>query len=57
MTYVEGDVISPSNLIIPEATLVRGFSGAMIASGANLYVSGGKLWFSIEDKRELVTST
>lgn len=57
MTYIEGDILSPIELVLPDATEVRGQSGAMTVSGALLFVSGAKLWFNHEGNLFLITSS
>ena len=54
MTYIEGDILSPAELILPEATGEQ--SGAMTVSGALIYVSGAKLWFNAGNGVEKITS-
>ena len=56
MTYVEGDVLSPSELVIPDMGDVGGVSGAMTVSGAILYVSGAKVWFNHQAVNQIITS-
>ena len=46
MVEVIGDIVIPRELIIPDATVGRGMSGAMNISGALLFISGSQLWMN-----------
>ena len=54
MTEVIGDVLIPKELVVPEDT---GRTATLNMSGANLYVSGNKLWFYDGVAQRLVTSS
>lgn len=53
MTELVGDVIIPSEIIVPQNV-----SGATLTkmSGANLFLSGAKIWFVNHDLYQIVTS-
>ncbi len=53
MVEVVGDVLIPSELIIPEKT---GNTNSLAMSGASLYVSGAKLYFNTGATIEKITS-
>ena len=46
MVEVIADIVIPRELVIPDATAVRGMSGNMTISGALLFISGNLLWMN-----------
>ena len=47
MVEVIGDIVMPRELIIPDATVAGGQSGAsMNISGALMFISGSQLWMN-----------
>ena len=46
MVELIGDIVMPRELIIPDATAVKGMSGNMTISGALLFISGAHLWMN-----------
>lgn len=47
MVEVIGDIVMPSELVIPEDSTQ---SGAMTMSGALLFISGANLWFNYNSR-------
>ena len=49
MTYTEGDIVSPLELIVPDKGTGGDYSGAvtrpMTLSGANMFLSGAAIWY------------